>query len=185
MAGTSALTSTARLESSGVNSTSMNVAFHWNGFSRAAWSKAELCQRFEPFTVAACLRGIPSPATNVLSHFRFRVLLAAPHQCDCLWYGTVLTISLTCSVRVRPTYVGAKFQPLNPVGGGESRQGPTFWQRGPHFSGKLPPTQACHLALYLLEQQYRPLQAVQPERSSGSVKCFLFYYNFSLEGMET
>lgn len=59
MTGTSALTSTTRIESSGVNSDSMNVAFHWNGFSCAALSKTEHSQCFEPFNIAAYWRGLP------------------------------------------------------------------------------------------------------------------------------
>lgn len=51
---------------SGVNSTSMNVAFHWNGFLCAALSKTEhFVSAFEPFNIAAYLRG-----TSFTSHQR-------------------------------------------------------------------------------------------------------------------
>lgn len=64
---------------SGVNSTSMNVAFHWNGFSCAALSKTEhFISAFEPFNTAAYLRGLPSPVTNALGH------LQVPSVIDCV-----------------------------------------------------------------------------------------------------
>lgn len=53
---------------SGVNSTPMNVAFHWNGFSCAA-PGAKL-NTFELFNTATFLRGFPSPVTKVLSHWQ-------------------------------------------------------------------------------------------------------------------
>lgn len=75
LAGTSALPSTPRIESpgihiSGVNSTSMNVAFHWNGFLCAALSKTEhFVSAFEHFNIAAYLRG-----TSLTSHQHSRPL---------------------------------------------------------------------------------------------------------------
>lgn len=72
MEGIVALPSTARSASSGIcsgaNSTPMNVAFHWNGFSCVA-PGAKL-NTFELFNIATFLRGFPSTATKVLSHWQ-------------------------------------------------------------------------------------------------------------------
>lgn len=72
---------------SGLNSTSVNVAFHWNGFSSAALSKTEHCQCFEIFNVVADLRGLPSPATDGLGHSQVPVFIGCTTpspQGDCL-----------------------------------------------------------------------------------------------------
>lgn len=60
---------------SGLNSTSVNVAFHWNGFSSAALSKTEHCQCFELSNVVADLWRLPSPATNSLGHSQVPVFI--------------------------------------------------------------------------------------------------------------
>lgn len=118
---------------------------------------------------------------------RFRVLLAAPHQCDCLCWGTACTISLTCSVLVvGPTCVGAKFQAWIRLVVGTPR-GPPLLAKGPPLPGEAP----CRTGV---SPGTMPLgTAIASSAGSPAWKKLRIYrvlpfcncYYFSLEVMET
>lgn len=62
--------------SSGVNSTSLNVAFHWNRLSYAAWAEAK---HFDTFHTAAYWRVFHHQPPVFWATFMILVFLAEPH----------------------------------------------------------------------------------------------------------
>lgn len=165
---------------SGVNGTSMNVAFHWNGFSCAALSKTEhFVSAFEPFNKAAYLRGLPLPATNVLGHLQVQVLshhTLSPRHLPVQRHGShrqPYLLSPGCETHL---WLNSSHQ-IN-WWWGKPLEGHSLLTEGPPPPGEafIPRWYVSwkHYTVSLVTQQYSPLQAVQPERSSGSDMFILF-----------
>lgn len=100
-----------------------------------------LCRCVWTFLYCSILEGCSVPShqcSGLLAGLSFIGCSSPSPQGDCLCWGTVYTISLTCSgLVVRPTCVGAKFQPSKQIGRGESRlEAPNFLAKGPHLQGK-------------------------------------------------